>query len=115
MADNQYVFSLFQQRIHPFPEKFTGPGTVFLEIHGSLQEYELAAGEEKVVDGPHLAILGSGVDFEIESIKGMKNKLLGGEGLFNTIVRGPGKVWLQTIPIPSVAMALAPYLPTKTE
>ena len=96
-------------------QKFTGPGTVFLEIHGGLASYELAAGEEKVVDGPHLAIIGSGVDFEIEKIKGMKNIMLGGEGLFNTIVRGPGKIWLQTIPIPNVAAAIAPYLPTKTE
>ena len=96
-------------------QKFTGPGTVFLEIHGGLASYELAAGEEKVVDGPHLAIIGSGVDFEIEKIKGMKNIMLGGEGLFNTIVRGPGKIWLQTIPIPNVAAAIAPYLPTKTD
>ena len=96
-------------------QKFTGPGTVFLEIHGGLASYELAAGEEKVVDGPHLAIIGSGVDFEIEKIKGMKNIMLGGEGLFNTIVHGPGKIWLQTIPIPNVAAAIAPYLPTKTE
>ena len=96
-------------------QKFTGPGTVFLEIHGGLASYELAAGEEKVVDGPHLAIIGSGVDFEIEKIKGVKNIMLGGEGLFNTIVRGPGKIWLQTIPIPNVAAAIAPYLPTKTD
>lgn len=96
-------------------QKFTGPGTVFLEIHGGLESYELAAGEEKVIDGPHLAILGSGVDFDIEKIKGAKNVLLGGEGLFNTVVRGPGKVWLQTIPIPSVAEAIAPYIPAKGE
>ena len=96
-------------------QKFTGPDTVFLEIHGGLASYELAAGEEKVVDGPHLAIIGSGVDFEIEKIKGVKNIMLGGEGLFNTIVRGPGKIWLQTIPIPNVAAAIAPYLPTKTD
>ena len=96
-------------------QKFTGPGTVFLEIHGGLASYELAPGEEKVVDGPHLAIIGSGVDFEIEKIKGMKNIMLGGEGLFNTIVRGPGKIWLQTIPLPNVALAIAPYIPTKTD
>ena len=95
-------------------QKFTGPGTVFLEIHGGLESYELAAGEEKVVDGPHLAIIGSGVEFEVETIKGMKNKLLGGNGLFNTVLRGPGKIWLQTIPVPTVAAAIAPYLPTQT-
>lgn len=96
-------------------QKFTGPGTVFLEIHGDLQSYELAAGEEKVVDGPHLAILGNGVEFDIESVKGMKNKLLGGEGLFNTVVRGPGKIWLQTMPIPILAGAIYPYLPKSNE
>lgn len=96
-------------------QKFTGPGTVFLEIHGGLESYELAAGEEKVIDGPHLAILGNGVEFDIETVKGLKNKLLGGEGLFNTVVRGPGKVWLQTIPVPIVANAIAPYLPNKGE
>ncbi len=96
-------------------QKFTGPGTVFLEINGGLQCYELAAGEEKVVDGPHLAILSDGVEFDIETVKGLKNKLLGGEGLFNTVVRGPGKIWLQTIPIPVVASSIAPYLPTSDD
>lgn len=96
-------------------QKFTGPGTVFLEIHGDLEAYELAPGEEKVIDGPHLAILGEGVDFDIETVKGLKNKLLGGEGIFNTVVRGPGKVWLQTIPVPVVANAIAPYLPNQSE
>ena len=62
-----------------------------------------------------LAILGSGVTYEIEKIKGMKNIMLGGEGLFNTVVRGPGKVWLQTIPLPNVASALAPYMPTSSD
>lgn len=93
-------------------QKFTGPGTVFLEISGALQSYDLAPGEEKVIDGPHLAIIGNGVDFEIEKIKGMKNVLLGGEGLFNTVVRGPGKVWVQTMSLPTVAMALQPYIVT---
>ena len=94
-------------------QKFTGPGTVFLEIDGSLESYELAAGETKVVDGPHLAIVGTGVSIEIEKIKGAKNILLGGEGLFNTIVTGPGKVYLQTLPIPNVAMQIAKYIPSK--
>ena len=96
-------------------QKFAGPGTVFLEILGGLESYELAAGEEKVIDGPHLAIIGNGVEFEIETVKGMKNMLLGGEGIFNTVVRGPGKVWLQTIPVPVVASAIAPYLPTSND
>ena len=92
-------------------QKFTGTGTVFLEIDGSIQQYELAAGEVKVIDGPHLAILGGGVSFKIERIKGVKNIMFGGEGLFNTIVQGPGKVWLQTMPISNVAMAISRYIP----
>ena len=92
-------------------QKFTGPGVVFLEICGSLEQYELAAGEQKVVDGPHLAILGNNVSFRIEKIKGAKNIMLGGEGLFNTIVEGPGKIWLQTLPISNVAAEIAKYIP----
>jgi uncharacterized protein (AIM24 family) len=96
-------------------QKFTGPGTVFLEISGSIQQYELAAGQEKVIDGPHLAILGSGVNFRIEKIKGAKNIVFGGEGLFNTVVTGPGKVWIQTMPIPVVATSIAKYIPTSSD
>ena len=96
-------------------QRFTGPGVVFLEIHGGLETYELAPGEEKVIDGPHLAILSSGMDFDVERIKGAKKMLFGGEGLFNTVVRGPGKIWVQTIPIHSVAEAIAPYIQTNTE
>lgn len=92
-------------------QRFTGPGTVFLEIDGSLEQYELAPGEEKVVDGPHLAILGGDMSFTIERIKGAKNIVFGGEGLFNTVVKGPGKVWLQTMPLSNVAMEIAKYIP----
>lgn len=94
-----------------FLQKFTGPGTVFLEIDGALMEYELAAGEVKMIDGPHMAILGEGVKFDIERIKGAKNMLLGGEGLFLTRVEGPGKIWLQTMPMSGVADTLSKYMP----
>lgn len=94
-----------------FLQKFTGPGTVFLEIDGAMVEYELAPGEVKMIDGPHMAILGEGVKFDIERIKGAKNMLLGGEGLFLTRVEGPGKIWLQTMPLSGVADTLARYLP----
>lgn len=92
-------------------QKFTGPGTLFMEIYGGLERYELAPGEVKVVDGPHLALLGKGVSFKIERIKGVKNVAFGGEGLFQTIVEGPGKIWLQTQPIPTLANAIAKYIP----
>lgn len=92
-------------------QRFTGPGVVFLEIDGSLQKYELAAGQVKVIDGPHLAIMTSSVNFHIERIKGAKNMIFGGEGLFNTVVEGPGNVWLQTMPLPNVAQQIAKYIP----
>ena len=94
-------------------QKFTGPGTVFLEIDGALEKYELAAGESKIVDGPHLAILGNNVSFRVERIKGAKNIMFGGEGLFNTVVEGPGNVWLQTMPLSNVAAQIARYIPSK--
>ena len=93
-------------------QKFTGPGMVFLEIDGSLEKYELAAGESKIVDGPHLAIIGNNVKFRVERIKGAKNIMFGGEGLFNTVVEGPGNVWLQSMPISNVAAQIAKYIPT---
>lgn len=95
-------------------QKFTGPGIVFLEIDGSIEEYELAAGEQKVVDGPHLAVLGEGVSLDIETVKGAKNKLFGGEGFFNTVVTGPGKVWLQTMPMENLAQQIAQFIPTSS-
>ena len=49
---------------------------------------------------------------EIQQVAGLKNKLLGGEGFFNTVVSGPGKVWIQTMPINKVAGAIRPYIPT---
>ena len=49
---------------------------------------------------------------EIKTVPGMKNKFLGGEGLFNTVITGPGNVWLQTMPLPNVAAAIRPYIPT---
>ena len=96
-------------------QRFTGPGMVFLEIDGALEKYELAAGQVKVIDGPHLAIMGSSVSFRIERIKGAKNIMFGGEGLFNTIVEGPGNIWLQTLPLPNVAQQIAKYIPTSSD
>ena len=49
---------------------------------------------------------------EIRQVPGLKNVLLGGEGLFNTVLTGPGRIWLQTMPISSVAGAIRPFIPT---
>ena len=93
-------------------QKLSGNGIAFIEIDGELIEYELAAGEQLLVDSGNLAGFTSGVQMDIQQVSGMKNKLLGGEGFFNTLLTGPGRVWLQTMPISNVASALRPFFPT---
>ena len=95
-------------------QKFEGNGTVFLEIDGSVVTYDLAAGQSMLLDTGHLAAMDSTVSIEIETVKGIGNKLFGGEGFFNTRVTGPGRIWLQTMPISSVASAIIPYIPTSS-
>lgn len=91
-------------------QKFTGNGMVFLEIDGSIVEYDLAPGETMVLDTGHLAVMDGTVSVDIETVKGVGNVLFGGEGLFNTKVTGPGHIWLQTMPASAVAATLSPYL-----
>ena len=92
-------------------QKFTGNGYVFLEIDGSVVEYTLAPGQPLIVDTGNLAAMDASVSVDIQSVKGIGNALLGGEGLFNTVLTGPGRVWLQTMPRNVVAGAVAPYIP----
>lgn len=93
-------------------QKLSGSGTAFLEIDGSAVEYDLAPGQRLVVDTGNLAMMDATCSIDIQSVKGVKNVLFGGEGLFLTVVTGPGKVVLQTMPISGVAAALIPFLPT---
>ncbi len=93
-------------------QKVSGQGTVFAEFDGHVVEYELQPGQQIVVDTGHLAAMTAGCTMEIKNVPGVKNMLFGGEGVFNTIINGPGKVWLQTMPISNVAGALRPYTPT---
>lgn len=95
-------------------QKFSGNGTVFLEINGSVCEYTLAPGQSMLIDTGYLAAMEATCTMDIETVKGIGNALLGGEGLFNTKVTGPGKIWLQTMPANILADALKPYLPTST-
>ena len=92
-------------------QKYSGSGYAWLEIDGAVQERQLAAGEKLVVDSGYVAAMEATCDMEIQSVKGLSNIVLGGEGLFNTVVTGPGKVWLQTMPINSLAMNLYAYMP----
>ena len=93
-------------------QRLSGNGLAFIEIDGELIEYELTAGQQIVVDTGNVAGFEVGVQMEIRQVPGLKNKLLGGEGLFNTLLTGPGKVWLQTMPISSVAASIRPFIPT---
>jgi len=95
-------------------QKFTGNGIVFLEIDGEVIEYDLQPGEKLLADPGHIAAMDESVDFDIERVKGAKNMLFG-EGLFFARLQGPGKVWIQTMPISRLAEALIPYMPTKKD
>ena len=93
-------------------QKFSGNGILFAEFDGHVIEYDLQPGQKLVVDTGHLAAMSDSCTMEIVSVPGVKNMLLGGEGIFNTEVTGPGHVWLQTMPVSNVAGVLRPYLPT---
>ena len=93
-------------------QKLSGNGLAFVEIDGDLVEYELGAGEQLVVDTGNVAGFDSTVSIDIRKVPGLKNMIFGGEGLFNTVLTGPGKVWLQTMPIVNVAGAIQPYIVT---
>lgn len=93
-------------------QKLSGNGTAFVEIDGHAVEYDLAAGQSIVVDTGYLAAMSDTCQVEIVTVPGVKNMLFGGEGVFNTVVRGPGKIYLQTLPISSVAGVLRPFFPS---
>lgn len=94
-------------------QKLSGNGTAFIEIDGSAMEYDLSAGQELLVSTGYLAAMEESCTMDVVAVKGAKNMLLGGEGIFNTVVRGPGKVILQTMPISKVVELLIPFLPEK--
>ena len=93
-------------------QKLSGSGTAFLEIDGSTVEYDLERGQSMIVDTGYLAAMDDTCTMEIVSVPGIKNKLFGGEGLFNTVVHGPGHIILQSMPISAVASCLSPFFPS---
>lgn len=95
-------------------QRVTGPGTVFFEIAGDVREYELQAGEVMRVDPGHIAMYEPQVDYDITSVRGITNVLFSGEGLFLATLRGPGRVWLQSMPISNLAAKLGQYLPKRS-
>ena len=92
-------------------QRFSGNGTVFLEIDGSAVEYYLAPGERKIVNTGYLVMMDDSCQMSVETVKGVKNVLFGGEGLFNTVITGPGRVVLQTMPITQTAALLYSLMP----
>ncbi len=95
-------------------QKLTGPGTAFVEIDGEVVEYNLQAGQSIKVDPGYLAMYEPTVDYDITMVKGVTNILFGGEGLFLATLRGPGRVWLQTMPLSSLAAAIRRFIPARS-
>ncbi len=94
-------------------QKLTGKGIAFVEIDGSVIEYNLQAGEKLVIDTGYVALMDASCTMDVETVKGVKNALFGGEGLFNTVVTGPGRVMLQTMPLSGFVGTISKMLPTK--
>jgi uncharacterized protein (TIGR00266 family) len=92
-------------------QRVTGPGTVWLDLSGEVVTEELAAGQRLLVHAGHVGIITPGMDFDIQRVRGVRNMVFGGEGIFLATLGGPGKVWLQSMPILNLAEEIARYLP----
>jgi len=95
-------------------QRLSGRGTAFVEMHGDVVEADLAPGVLLRVHPGHVALFEAAVRLELTTVPGIRNKLFGGDGLFLAQLRGPGKVWLQSITLPALAHALQPYIVTET-
>ena len=93
-------------------QKLSGQGIAFVEIDGYCKQYTLGSGQQLIVDPGNLAAMDATCSMSIQKVPGVKNMLLGGEGLFNTVVTGPGRVFLQSHPISTVAAAIRPFIAT---
>lgn len=94
-------------------QRLSGNGVAFAEFDGHVEEYELNAGQQIIVDTGHLAAMSVTCNLDVVSVPGIKNALFGGEGIFNTVITGPGRVWLQSMNIGNLASLIAPYVSTK--
>ena len=95
-------------------QRLSGQGTAFLGFDGHVVDYELQPGQQIVVDTGYLAAMEGTCSIEVRTVPGLKNMVFGGEGLFNTVVTGPGRVWLQTMPISNVAQLILSFMPPKS-
>ncbi|MCH5333696.1 MAG: TIGR00266 family protein [Agathobacter sp.] len=93
-------------------QKLSGNGVVFLEFDGYIKEYELAPGQQIIIDTGYLAAMSATCSLDIQSVPGVKNALFGGEGLFNTRITGPGHIWLQSMPVAQLAGSIRPFIPS---
>jgi uncharacterized protein (TIGR00266 family) len=96
-------------------QHLTGNGMAFVEIDGHAVEYDLEAGQSMVIDTGYLAAMSESCKMEVQTVPGLKNMVFGGEGVFNTVVTGPGKIILQTLPISAVATSLKPFFPASSK
>ncbi len=94
-------------------QKISGNGDVFLEFDGNIVSYDLAAGQTMVVDTGNVAMFEPSVTYDVQMVKGVKNMFLGGEGLFVTKLTGPGKIYLQTMPVSDLAGRISKFIVTK--
>lgn len=92
-------------------QKVTGPGTVWLDLSGEVVEKELAAGERLLVHAGHIGVQSESISVDIQMLRGFRNILFGGEGLFLATLTGPGRIWLQSMPILNLAEEIGQYLP----
>ena len=95
-------------------QKLSGQGVAFIEVDGHACEYELAQGQSMVVNTGYLAVMTSSCSMEVKGTGSAKNALLGGEGFFNTVIHGPGRIILQSMPVYSLAHSIQPYIITKS-
>ncbi len=91
-------------------QKLSGSGTAFVELDGYVKEYHLEHGQEMIVDTGYLAAMSSTCTIDIKSVPGVKDAIFGGEGIWNTVIKGPGDIWLQSMPIYQLARSLHPYI-----
>ncbi len=94
-------------------QRLSGTGMAFVELDGYIKEYDLVQGQQIVINTGYLAAMESTVTMDIQTVPGLKNKLLGGEGFFNTRLTGPGKVWIQSMPVSNLASSIIPFIPQR--
>jgi len=96
-----------------FLQRITGPGNAFLELAGEITEYDLEEGQMLKVDPGYIGAFEPTVSYDISRIKGVKNMMFSGEGIFLATLSGPGKIWLQSMPLSALAKKIIPYIPKK--